>query len=162
MGGLLLCLFGACGGETPSDEEMLETFQEQRRTFETLRRMFEADTTLELVNENSVVPNRAITSDRAVQYRQLMDRAGVSSAKAVRHSREGKSTFFFTAYTIGLSISGRSKGYSYDPVRPDSIVDNLTRFERRIDSLRDQGQKIFAPFVYRHIEGNWYLYFTDP
>ena len=91
-----------------------------------------------------------VTAERLAKYRKIFNNLGLSAGI------EGyceKNRVFLHASTKGLSVTGSTKGYAYlkkAPENPDKLVDNL-------DNYWSPDGKSFRAF--RHIEGNWYLYF---
>jgi hypothetical protein len=134
-----------------SDAQMIANFQKYKSDFERLRQMILEDKGLTRVDDNWTEPRDPLTigikSERIAQYRRMFQQLGIPrgfSATAERDRIE------FIASAQGWVASGSSKCYVYLKTRPDELLDDLDKL-----SLQEK------PFGtgYRHIEGDWYLYF---
>ena len=152
--GVLSCGPPTDGGH-PSDASLLATFENNRDDFERLLTMCEEDSGMIRIasdftwkKDNVSWPRPqselGITNERWDTYRELFAktqlRAGILNYQP--------NAVVFSASSQGLLTAGSSKGYEYRRTPPDKVVDSLDsyKFEK-------------AEKVYRHIEGNWYLYF---
>ena len=88
-----------------------------------------------------------VSNERLKEYKKLFATIGLSAG--IEGYCEKKMITFY-ASTQGLSISGSTKGYAYLVTPPKTLVDNL-------DNYWSSDNRSFTAF--RHIEGNWYLYF---
>lgn len=162
---LVLLAFLSCAcltGGHLKDEKLIENFQSHKAEFNQLLQMFLADKKFGRVasdftrpasvagkceSPNSRTETEAGEEQKLAEYRRLFSVLGLSAGI------EGyceKATVFFYASTQGLSVSGSTKGYAYLSKAPEKSVDNL-------DNYRSADNQSFTAF--RHIEGNWYLYF---
>ncbi len=131
------------------DEQLIENFKAHRAEFEKLVAMVLEDKSLTRVDENSTRPENFATS-RVAEYRQLFKIVGTPRSVSARLNRE---SIEFIASSQGWAVHGSSKGYLYSEKKPEY-------YGKPIDSL-DEMSLAKRPFGsgYRHIEGNWYLYF---
>jgi hypothetical protein len=157
------CMTDIWKKEHPKDEKLIENFQSHKEEFNQLLQMFLEDKYVGRIdfdftrasdffekckssdgqNGNEI----ELSKDRLESYRKLFNELGLS------FGIEGyceKEKVIFYASTQGLSVSGSTKGYAYLANPPEKIVDNL-------DKYWSQDRQSFTAF--RHIEGNWYLYF---
>jgi hypothetical protein len=133
----------------PPDQLLLEQFQRHKAEFQQLLHMFIADRALERVATDFTRPENpsavGIPPERIAHYRSLFQslqlEAGIEGYGA-------KDTIWFLASTRGLAVSGSAKGYVYTRVPPATLTNDLDK-----TSVKDG-----VP-IYRHIEGNWYLYY---
>jgi hypothetical protein len=154
---LLLFAFMITSGDIPhkSDEELIANFESHKAEFNRMLQMINEDTGLDRVDDNWTSPKNpqtvGISQRRIDEYRSLFYRAGVPRGFSAFQSRD---YIEFIASAQGLAVGGSMKGYIYAKEAPPRVVENL-------DSYRAaEGSKFSPAFpVYRHIEGNWYLYF---
>ena len=148
---LLLALCGCSSSEHPSDEKLIENFRAHKAEFDQLLRTFLADRGLTRVAEDFTRPEDAasvgVSAEGLKAYRRLFDRLGL---KGGVEGPEPKDLVLFYASTQELGVSGSSKGYAYCKERPPRLADDL-------DAYRPPDKGSFT--VFRHLEGNWYLYF---
>jgi len=156
------CFFPA-EREHPKDSELIKNFQTHRAEFDELLEMFKADRSLGRVGpdftrsasffETCTGPNAwngeepEVSEGRLKDYRTRFTKLGLTAGI------EGyceKDAVHFHASTRGLSVTGSSKGYAYLASPPKIVVDDL-------DTYWSEDGKSFT--AYRHIDGNWYLYF---
>ena len=142
------CLFGS---EHSTDEQMISNFQEHRSEFEQLLEMIRSDKGLLRVDDTWTLPEDpqtiGVSRDRINEYRNMFYRVGVPRGFSAPESRE---SIELIATTKGLSVTGSAKGYAWLASRPVVVVDDL-------DTYWSKDGKSFRAF--RHIEGNWYLWF---
>jgi hypothetical protein len=148
---ILFALLTGCSSKHPSDQSLLDNFQTHKAEFNQLLQMFLADKGLGRVAYDFTRPehpeNIGISSDRLQQYRKLFSRLGLSEGI---EGYDEKELVWFHASAQGLSVTGSGKGYAYLTKPPPLIVESL-------DNYWSKDGKSFTAF--RHIEGNWYLYF---
>lgn len=156
-------LLSCDGREHPKDAILIENFNAHRGEFEELLQMFQADRSLGRVGsdftrsasffEKCTGPNAwngnepEVSEDRLKDYRTRFAKLGLAAGI------EGycdKDWVLFYASTQGLSITGSDKGYVHLASPPKKVVEDL-------DTYWSDDKKSFT--AYRHIEGNWYLYF---
>ncbi len=150
---LFACLIPAgCGDSShPSDDALLHNFHRHEAEFEQLLVMLRTDNKLERVDNTWTRPEDpatiGVTAARVDTYRDLFLKLAIPRGCTAYHAPE---RFMFTASTFGLSVSGSAKGYAYMTETPEVVVPNL-------DTHRSADGRSFT--AYRHIKGNWYLYF---
>ena len=147
----------------PKDRDLLEFFSENRHDFDALIAMFKADRSLGRIGSNFERTSSffgeckgdkvwngdkiEVTKERLSDYRSLFTKLKLPAGI------EGycdKHEIYLYASTKGLSITGSTKGYAFLDERPKVLVDDL-------DTYWSADGKSFI--AYRHIEGNWYLFF---
>jgi hypothetical protein len=143
------------GMTPPSDQRLLSNFDKHEATFNTLIEMLKTDGDLIRVDENWTEPKHpetiGVSPARIANYRQILREARVPrgfQAETFVHEVD----FFY--WTIGSAISSdTTKGYAYRTWPPMEVLNSLDGF--RLDPKNaDNTIK-----VYRHIRGNWYLFF---
>jgi hypothetical protein len=143
--------FSACSSKHPSDETLLKEFQTHKAEFNQLLQMFLSDKRLGRVAYNFTRPENpseiGISQQRLQEYRELFDELNLSAGI---EGYDEKDVVWFHASSQGLSVTGSSKGFAYITKPPQLIVGSL-------DGFRSRDGRSFTAF--RHIEGNWYLYF---
>jgi hypothetical protein len=144
------------GGDIPhkSDEELIANFQSHKAEFNRMLQMINEDKDLARVDYDWTSPENprtvGISQERIDEYRSLFRRAGVPRGFSAFQSKD---SIEFIASSQGLAVSGSSKGYLYAKEPPSRVIDNL-------DNYRAQKSTLSPAFpVFRHIEGNWYLFF---
>jgi len=147
---LMLAIACGCGSSHPSDASLLANFENHEEDFETLLNMLREDKKLRRVDEDWTDPDDlsmiGVSEGRIRDYRALFAKLRVPRGFCAHH---GPEVFTLIASTYGLSVSGSSKGYEYREEAPDQVVADLDSYWSNGDSFR----------AYRHIDGNWYLYF---
>lgn len=151
----VVVITGSCSTKHPSDKDLLENFNKYRNELNQLAQMFLADRGLTRVAYDFTRPNNpetiGVTKDRIKQYRSLFSKLDLSAGiDAGVDSPEKKKIIWFLSSTKGLSVSGSTKGYAYSVKSPELIVENL-------DTYWSKDGRSFT--AYKHIEGNWYVYF---
>lgn len=134
----------------PKDEDLVGKFHAHKAEFEQLLQMFQDDKGLGRVSDFTRPENPesiGISRERIREYQRLFRKAGL---EAGIEGYDEKEIIWFHASSQGLAVTGSGKGYAYTRKRPETVVDNL-------DSYWSKDGKSFTAF--RHIEGNWYLYF---
>lgn len=158
------CDFGISDKKHPSDAELIKNFHEHRPGFDELIQMFTSDQGLGRVGAdftrsssffekctgaNSWSSNETgVDDDRLREYRKRFATLGLP--KGIEGYCD-KEHIWLYASTRGLSVTGSSKGYVYVTKMPSPVVESL-------DDYWSADGKSFTAF--RHVEGNWYLYFT--
>ncbi len=151
-------------GAHPSNSEMIDNFQKHRVEFNQLLQMFIEDQHLETVAHQWISPKNfllaGITPQRLDEYNLLLwkinfritfHRIALRPSTSIWkvYDQTGLKAVEFVISSRGLAVSGSDKGYIYTFENPSPVVENLDRY------TSENGKFI----VYRHIEGNWYLYY---
>jgi hypothetical protein len=152
---LSVALFASCnfpdfsGQPHLPDEQLIENFKTHRAEFEKLVAMVLEDKSLTRVDEDWTQPEN-LANLRVAEYRQLFKVVGTPRGVSARLNRE---SIEFIASSQGWAVHGSSKGYLYSEKTPEY-------YGKPIDGL-DEISLAERPYGsgYRHIEGNWYLYF---
>ena len=155
-GYILMLSTAFTGGDIPhkSDEELIANFHSHRPEFDRLLQMINEDQGLLRVDDSWTSPENpqavGISRERIDAYHGLFRRAGIPRGFSAFQTRD---FIEFIASAQGLVVSGSSKGYLYATEPPPRLVDDL-------DNYRPQDKGLSRAFpVFRHIEGNWYLFF---
>jgi len=157
LGGYVLLLSSVfTSGDIPhrSDEDLIANFQSHRAEFNRMLQMINEDNGLDRVDYYWTHPENpqtvGISAGRIDEYRRLFRSAGVPRGFSAFQTKDYVE---FIASTQGLSVGGSSKGYLFAKQPPPRVVGNL-------DTYRTQDTRLSPAFpVYRHIEGDWYLFF---
>lgn len=127
------------------DSILIQNFHANRQQFENLRTKLERDRHIRRIDDNwSDPPN--IAPEVLREYRSLFAVIGTQGL----HNWRDPVSIKLIASSRGWAASGSSKGYVYLAERPKSL-------EAELDS-HTFGSGGYGPY-YRHIDGNWYLYF---
>jgi hypothetical protein len=133
--------------DTPhkSDKDMIDNFLSHRSEFEKLLTMVMEDKSLYRVDYDWSAPEHpesaGISASRIDEYRKFMEKLGLLRGFSATRAK-GYIEFFAT------SFRGSMKGYFYCEEPPEELDDNL-----------DDVIKKDLYYGYRHIEGNWYLFY---
>ena len=144
--GLVLIISPIAGDDYPhpTDAELIRQFYAQRTAIEELQRMFAEDggdgrIASDFTRDISLSPERW----HAYQTRF----ANLHMPLGIEGYRKCDCVEFIVSAT-GLAVSGSAKGFYYSAATPNPIV----------DPLDNPGN---ARILYRHIEGNWYLFYSS-
>ena len=148
---MAIALISGCSSRHPTDQSLIDNFQSHKSEFSQLLQMFLADKGLGRVAYDFTRPANpqdiGISQQRLAEYRALFDRLDLSAGI---EGYDEKDLVWFHASTQGLSVTGSSKGFAYLKEPPKLVVEKL-------DNYWSKDGRSFTAF--RHIEGNWYLYF---
>jgi hypothetical protein len=143
-------------GDIPhkSDDELIANFESHKADFNRMLQMINEDKGLDRVDYNWTAPENpqsvGISQNRIDEYRSLFRRAGVPRGFSAFKTKDYVE---FIASSQGLAVGGSSKGYLYAKDPPPRLTENIEKY-------RAQENKYSPAFpVYRHIEGNWYLFY---
>jgi hypothetical protein len=136
----------------PSDHQLLDNFRKHRATFDLVLQMAEQDRKLLHITDSWTEPNDPesihVSPGRISKYRDLLKRARVPAGL---HVYPEWSEYDFFYWIVGSAISSdREKGYAYRSSAPRHLLADR--------DWRDTSATPFAE-VYRHIDGNWYIYY---
>jgi hypothetical protein len=142
--------FIGCAAKHPSDQVLLSDFQNHKTEFNHLLEMFLADKQMSRVSYRFTRPENpsevGVSEQRLQEYRDLFSKLDLSDGM---EGNKNKDMVWFYASMFGVSVASSSKGFAYVSKPPESVVDSL-------DGYRSPNGQ--ACTVFRHIEGNWYLY----
>jgi hypothetical protein len=132
----------------PPDEVLLANFHRHEATLDQVVRMVQVDKGLTRVDDNWTMPAKpqtiGVSLARIAEYRRLLTRAGVPRGF---QASDNVYEIRFLYYVFGSAISSdRIKGYAYLTKPPLRLLPNLNPCDRE-------------RMVYRHIHGNWYLFY---
>jgi hypothetical protein len=138
--------------EPPSDAAMLRHFDRHEGALDTLVKMADADKGLDRVDQDWTMPadtrSVGVSSERLADYRRLLRDAGTPRGFQVPHGHDG---FNFLFWLRGSAISDDTdKGFAYRTTPPSRTVQSL-------DNIHTDSRD--ALIAYRHIRGNWYLFY---
>ena len=155
----LALLAAGCGASRhPSDDELLRRFHAHRPELDQLVSMFQADRELGRVGDGFTRPEDpaliGVSPARIALYRQLC--AAIQAPDCIEgypelahpSSAGPKDPIWIHVSSLGLAISGSSKGFCWSAGHGEEIVASL-------DTLRPRRSGTWL----RPIEGNWYLYY---
>ena len=139
----------------PSDQQLLSNFKHNRRTFDILAQMTQADKGLMQVNQDWTQPSDpktvGISAERIARYRQLLNQA---EAHHGMHADGLQGADFLCWAQGGATTHDTDKGYAYLIVPPKHVLNSLDQYKNQL-----QSEEIHQVEAYRHIEGCWYLYY---
>lgn len=150
----VLCAFAVflagCGRVShPSDDALIQRFNDQRKQFEELVQMIQQDRFLTRVSMDFTRPDDAgavgVTPERLQKYRDLL--RTIQVPLGIAKSQQGTQVRFIVSGS-GLGVSGSGKGYLYSTNPPAPLLDNLDTYVPA-DNI--------SP-AYRLVVDNWYLW----
>src|SRR5436305_3785366 len=145
--GVALLLAGCSDPPTPKDKELLENFRQHQPEFSHVVQMLGEDRKLQHLWPNSISPKNAIDEKRWDEYRKIMSSIGTRGI----HANLGKdSEVMFRSDS--LNYASYDKGYVYSEKKLEPLKESLDL--KRTDVPPYQ-------IYYKHIEGNWYLYYEN-
>src|SRR5262249_17027737 len=137
------------------DDELIDKFRRHQEGFERLREMILQDRELTRVGEDWTEPRDpktiGISNERIAEYRKLFIVLGIKSGFSAPRSRD---YIQFLSSTQGWVSHGSEKGYLYAILIPGylgPVRDSLDQFSA---GKNPTGSGC------RHIQANWYLYFS--
>jgi len=142
------------GSTPPSDQKLLSNFDKHEAIFNKLIDMINIDRDLIRVDEDWTDPKNpetiGVSASRISIYRRLLKDARVPRGFQSRGLMVEVDFFY---WMIGSAISSDiSKGYAYLTVPPLEVLVSL-------DGYRPEPGRDEVIRVYRHIRGNWYLFY---
>lgn len=138
----------------PSDEKLISNFYEHEDEFDQLAKMLISENYIEVIFPDS--SNCQISNQRMIKstdslscanFIKIFQVLGLHWAFTKLHT--GNENLWLAVSYTGLSVSGSSKGYYYSS---ESLQPTVIVFE---DTEKAKGQEVF-----RHIQGNWYIFFS--
>jgi hypothetical protein len=152
----------------PTDDAMIKAFQENRQEFESLKAMVTHDKYLNRVDmdwTDPAVPSTVgVTSERIAEYRRIFQRLGITRGFQAYGDR---TEIEFIAHAEGLSVSGHAKSYCWREFPPAETVNSIDALRAKkseeYQKYLDHKTSSFEEHViaYRHIDGNWYLFYES-
>ena len=145
---IFICL---CACNVQTDEQLLSNFHMHKDDFDTLITMFLEDDNVEKIRADFFLPQSAeISSSRLSTYGHFFEKLSINGIEGYGQ----KKIISIISSSVGISVSGSSKGYIYTTQIVEPIVDNLDKYYL---SIKDSSN-FMAYRAYRHIHENWYLY----
>lgn len=129
------------------DELLIQKFHRDRAEFENLRSMLERDSYIFRIDDNWSDPAN-LSDEILTKYRRMFKQLGIPRGF---YNRRNPLRIELIASSQGWVTSGSTKGYEYRETKPESLEESLDQFH--------DGTVTHWTQAYRHIEGNWYLYF---
>jgi hypothetical protein len=146
---MVLSLMG-CSAKHPSDQVLLTDFENHKAEFNQLLEMFLADKKMSRVSYHFTRPENpsevGVSEQRLQEYRDLFAKLDLSDGM---EGNKDKDMVWFYASLSGVTVATSSKGFAYSSKPPQYLANSL-------DGYRSPDGKAYT--VFRHIEGNWYLY----
>ena len=144
----VLLLLSACSENlTPKDKDLLENFKQHRTELSRVVQMLGEDRKLQALWPDSITPKDAIDEDRWNEYRRLMSSIGTRGI----HANLGKeSEVMFRSDS--LNYASYDKGYVYSEKMLEPLKESLDLKRTEVPPYQT---------YYKHIEGNWYLYYEN-
>ena len=138
-----------------ADEELIGTFHSHQADFDRLLQMVLQNKQLTRVDDDWTEPRDpktiGVSEERVAEYRKLFRVLGIKHGFSAPQNRDHVQ---FLASTRGWVSHGSEKGYLYAIVIPD----HLGPVRDSLDQLGFGKRPIGSGC--RHIQGNWYLYFS--
>ena len=143
------------GMTPPSDQRLLSNFDKHEATFNKLMEMLKTDRDLIRVDQDWTEPKNpetiGVSPARITRYREMLKEARVPRGL---HSEPFTHEVDFFYWMIGSAISSdTTKGYAYRTRPPMEVLNTLDGFHSYPKNA-DEAVK-----VYRHVRGNWYLFY---
>jgi hypothetical protein len=143
----------------PSDDELLLVFNAHEAEFDQLELMCREDAHMSRVapdftwkKDNVAWPRPeselGITKERWDEYRELFTKLGIRDGLGNYQPDEAR----LFVNDRGLVTGGSSKGYAYLYKPPKHLQNSLDNFDFKNSNADGET-------AYRHIRGNWYLYY---
>ncbi len=155
-----IIIFISCGfpNDIPhkSDEMMIKNLRANKAGFEKLLEMVQQDEKKvgkrffridKDWNEPKDLEKVGITQERVNEYKRMFVELDIPRGFYAWGDGEN---YMFVVSSQGLGVSGSSKSYWWSKKKPESLI------ESDLDDYH-QNQPNPNDFVFRHIEGNWYL-----
>lgn len=156
LAGVLLVFPGAIAGmcwgisvqsAIPNDAVLLANFNNKEAVFNELVSMLNADKKLMIVDNTWTKPSNpntvGVSSPRIDKYRELLHSANIPRGLWVNDNREIR----FHYHIRGSAMSNEQiKGYAFLTKPPKDLRKQLNDCDKEF-------------LVYRHIQGNWYLFY---
>ncbi len=146
---LLASIISGCGGDPPTDEQMLSVFSENREVFSELRESLCVDGKRRAVMMDPEWSKPEVSPQEKEHFYHLFQSI---NARGVYY--DGDCNLRIAVWSIGLGGDGDYKYYAHWPTGPReseaierSSLDSIDRSSLNIE------------FFYRPIEENWYLAF---
>ena len=142
---VLAALAAGCGTRLPPDDELIEHFNTHRDDLNQLVRLLEADSQLEHLSGDRILPADSISSERTGEYLALMRKAGIQT---VGRNKDDRLTFtvFEESPKFSPVVDHSFKGYTF-------TTNSLPTVENTEIHKAREGR------WYRRIERHWYLYY---
>jgi hypothetical protein len=136
----------------PSDHELIANFRQHQSEFEQLAAMVQTEKGLTQVDETWTAPHNpqevGVSKSRIAEYRRLLRSVGTPRGFQT-WGIAGDIKFYY--YLTGSAVtSDTDKGYAYMTMPPAHLLKSL-------DHCQPDGRKEIGG--YRHIQGNWYLFY---
>ena len=153
----------------PSDKNLIAHFGKHRSDFDTLRQMLDDDPELIRVNSNyyddssqrgSHKPSAVLSRKRWAAYRDFFRKLqlenGIWQAQSGKY---GRMVFFFVS-TGGALDSTSAKGIAYISEPPTKRIAYISKPPPVSSDSLDNSFERSLLYGYKHIEGNWYVFFS--
>jgi hypothetical protein len=155
---LVFLLVLGCSAKPPQESELIREFYAHHSAFEHLRDMLQADRKVLSVSKSGIetIESAGLTkvpaqgdsfSNRYMEYVSFLKEAGALGV--FRRDGVGSQDVSIGVWASGWGSDTRHVEFAWVEHKPDKQVDSLDRYYRTSTP--------HSP-VFRHIEGNWYLW----
>lgn len=146
----------------PSDNELIQNFQNNEADFEKLNQMAKEDSDFVRIahhfnwtKESADYPpsklKKVLPEERWNEYRNLFDKLNLTAGICNYQPKE----VWFLASGKGMVTGGSTKGYMYLAEEPSPIIESLDKPNFNRPEFEGKSSAI----LYRKLKGNWYLYY---
>jgi len=145
---MCVLLSGCIGARTPSDVELIATFEKKISTFEELRSKLCKRSNEQFIMMSPEWSKPPVTEAEKENFYKIFREIGVKGAYY-----DGGCSFRLPAWSVGFAGGGDYKGYVYRPnerYKDAQVVASL-------DNIEPESTKI--EFYKRQLSGDWYLVF---
>lgn len=167
-----LLALGGCSGDTNLPESrIVESFARDKAMYERLASMLRADAGLTAVDETWTEPRDpasvGVGEKRIAEYRALFKSLGLGGG--VRAYGSPIHNIGYIHESAGLAVSGYSFGVEWRSETPENgpyaafrVVQNISDTIRNRRTKDGHGNATRESlYLYRHLEGQWYLYYSE-
>lgn len=133
----------------PKDAALIQVFNANRETFETLVSMICEDGYAAISMDPAWTRPANVPETKKQSYYGEFRKIGVSQVQASRNSSDGQCQIQLSVWAVGLGGDGEYKDYRFRPTitKEDFVVDDLDKVKA--------GNEI--RFYYREIAADWYI-----
>jgi hypothetical protein len=146
----------ACGPRLPSDAELITTFNQNRRGFESVRQIVLQTDGFDRIEEHDDPRLLQLTTAQQAKVAGFMEKAGVTLIDSARGMKDSQSVVF-TIDRSGLATGGSMKGIEWrsEGLRHVKVLDTLDDASDRRGLVTDMWFNAVSP-----LGGGWSLYLS--
>jgi hypothetical protein len=153
------CFFAACGGHfgepCPNDDSIIAWFHANKNTLEDLLSMIATDGENVTYVGRGIVKTSPGTSLPVARKQEYLRKFGQTRADSLGYTRNERANVGLWTDAVSITVPSRYKGIEYIDI-------NKWRYKERLrpslDGLEKNGEK---GIWLRHIEGKWYIVYTN-